>query len=67
MTRKEAVKRAIHFQNPGRVPKFFFNGDLSRSDIVMVVCEDWAMGPNHDEVEWGFTWDIEEGDRKSVV
>lgn len=62
MTRKETVKRAIHFQTPGRVPKFFFNGDLSRSDIVMVVCEDWAMGPNHNAVEWGFTWDIKEGE-----
>ncbi len=62
MTRKEVVKRAIHLQSPGRVPKFFFNGDLSRSDIVMVVCEDWAMGEKQDGVEWGFTWDIEPGE-----
>jgi len=62
MTRKETVKRAIHFQEPGRVPKFYFNGDLSQSDIVLVVCEDWAMGEKHDATEWGFTWDIQEGE-----
>lgn len=61
-TRREVVKDAIHFRNPGRIPMFYFSGDLSKSDIVQVVCEDWAMGPNHDEVEWGFTWDITEGD-----
>ena len=61
-TRKEVVRDAIHFRNPGRIPMFYFSGDLSKSDIVQVVCEDWAMGENHDEVEWGFTWDITEGD-----
>ncbi len=61
-TRRDVVKRAIHFQNPERIPMFYFNGDLSKSDMVLVVCEDWAMGPAQDEVEWGFTWDIEPGE-----
>lgn len=61
-TRREIVRKAIYFRNPGRIPMFYFSGDLSESDIIQVVCEEWAMGPDHDEVEWGFTWDIQEGE-----
>lgn len=61
MTRKEVVSRAIHFNTPGRIPKFFFNQD-KRSDVIMVVCEDWALGENNDETEWGFSWNITKGD-----
>lgn len=62
MTRKEVVKRAIHFQDPGRIPMFFFNGDLSNSDIYQVVLEDWYMGEKRDLTEWGFYWDKDDND-----
>lgn len=66
MMRKEVVKKAIHFQTPGRVPKFFFNGDLSKSDIVQVVLEDWYLGENKDETEWGFAWNRDLNDAASM-
>lgn len=65
-SRKEIVKRAIHFKNPGRIPKFFFNGDLSRSDIVQVVLEDWYLGEKKDETEWGFSWNRDLEDDSSM-
>lgn len=62
MTRKEVVKRALKMQNPGRIPLFIFNGDLSDTDIYQVVLEDWYMGENRDLTEWGFYWDKDQDD-----
>ena len=62
MLKKEVVKKAVHFDNPGRIPLFMFSGDLSRSDIVQVVLEDWYMGEKRDLTEWGFYWDKDDND-----
>ena len=66
MTRKEIVKRAIHFQHPERIPEFFFSGNADNSDVVKVDVENWHMGPNNDEVEWGFVWNNAEGDKTDM-
>ena len=43
MTRKEIVKKAIHFDDPPIMPKFFFNGHED-SDVVLTVLGKWHMG-----------------------
>ncbi len=62
LTRKEVVKRAIKMQDPGRIPLFIFNGDVSDTDILQVVLEDWYMGENKDLTEWGFYWNKDNDD-----
>ncbi len=54
---KELVKKAIHLENPPRVPMIFFNRDKDKSDMVMIdVCHLYE-GENHDTSEWGFVWE----------
>jgi uroporphyrinogen decarboxylase len=55
MTRKEVVRKAVHFDDAPRMPKFFFNGHKD-SDIVMPVLEKWHLGEHKDRTEWGFHW-----------
>jgi len=66
MDRKEIVRKAIRFESPGRIPKFMFNGDLSRSDVVQIVLEKWYMGARKDETEWGFSWEKGDEDETSM-
>jgi len=56
MTRKEIVKRSVHFQNPPRLPRFWFYGREEDSDAVMVHLRKWYDGPTQKEAELGFTW-----------
>ena len=35
MTSKERVRAAVAFQNPDRLPIYYFNRDQERSDILM--------------------------------
>lgn len=53
--RKDIVKKAVHFDDPPRMPKFFFNGH-DESDVVLAVLEKWHMGEKKDHTEWGFEW-----------
>ena len=54
--RREIVKRAIHFQTPERIPKFFFSGTAENSDVIKVDLEKWHIGAGGDETEWGLVW-----------
>ncbi len=63
MTRREAVRRAIRCEDPGRIPVFLFNGGPdSDTDICQFVLEDWYLGPRKDLTEWGFYWNKDESD-----
>ena len=69
MTRKEAVKRAIKMQNPGRIPMFVFNeADYvdPDTDILKITLEDWYLGEKGDWTEWGFFWDRDPADPTSM-
>lgn len=56
MTRKEIVKRSVHFQNPPRLPRYWFYAREDDSDAVMVHLRKWYEGPNANEAELGFRW-----------
>jgi uroporphyrinogen decarboxylase len=55
-SRKEQVERAVRFESPDYVPLFYFNGDRSDSDIVMIDVEQHFLGRGRDRSEWGFRW-----------
>ena len=65
-SRKEVVRKTVHFQTPGRIPRFMFNGDLTQSDIIQVVLEKWYMGGQKDVTEWGFSWDKAADDESAM-
>ncbi len=61
MTGKELVKKAIHFDNPERIP-LSNPYDLSASDIVNVEVVRNFLGPDKRHSEWGFEWSHLEND-----
>ena len=57
MNTKERVNRAVHMNNPDRVPLILYNKDFEHSDMIVIeVVKHW-MGPNKDVSEWGFVWE----------
>ena len=57
MTSKERVKRAIHFQNPDRLPILMFNKDLEEGDIILCDVVEHLGGENRNVSEYGFVWE----------
>jgi uroporphyrinogen decarboxylase len=57
ISRKETVKRAVHFQNPDYIPLRYTKSD-DKADVIIVPAERHFMGPEKDYSEWGFTWRI---------
>jgi len=55
MNGKELVRKAVHWQNPERVP-LLFACSLERSDIVNVEVVRHFLGPEKNRSEWGFEW-----------
>lgn len=57
MTRKEVVKRAIHFQSPPYVPLMYYGTDrIAKSDAVMLGVQEMYGGEDGRVTEWGFNW-----------
>jgi len=63
MTSKEAVKRAVAFDNPDYVPLLYNNRDIEQSDTLYL-----GFGAAADftpkvegESEWGFIWETKDG------
>lgn len=55
MNRRELVQRAITFENPSRIPVWFWNEDRERSDI-----HSFELFPYKGDVkksEWGYVWE----------
>lgn len=59
MNSVELVQKAIEFGRPSRMPIYYFNRDIDRSDVVCGWC-----GPASDfrpseegETEWGYVWE----------
>jgi hypothetical protein len=55
MNGKTLVRKAVHFENPERIP-LSNPYDLSTSDIVNVEVVKNFLGPNRLHSEWGFEW-----------
>ena len=58
MVSKEIVKKAIEMQGPSRVPLYFFNKDIKKSDILMIsyeAADDFEFKESN-KSEWGFEW-----------
>ena len=53
MTSRECVKRTIAFQQPDRVPIWFFNRNEEHGDIL---CFDLALCDDAGRSEWGYQW-----------
>lgn len=57
---KELVKKAIHFQNPERIPVYRNRGDkgekLANSDVLNIPVGLHNIGPDKEYSEWGFHW-----------
>lgn len=57
MTRKEAVKRSIHFENPPYLPLMYYGtGRIEKSDAVMLGVQEMYGGADGRMTEWGFNW-----------
>ena len=57
MTKKEVVKRAIHFQSPPYVPLMYYGTDrIAKSDAVMLGVQEMYGGEDGRVTEWGFNW-----------
>jgi len=57
MTRKEVVKRAIHFQNPPYAPLMYYGTErIAKSDAVMLGVQEMYGGEDGRVTEWGFSW-----------
>jgi hypothetical protein len=61
MKQKDVVRKAIHFDDPPRMPKFFFDNSRD-TDVLKIVVEKWNFGENGARSEWGFEWDKPEDD-----
>ena len=59
MTRLEAAKRAIHFQNPPYIP-MFRSEYFERADVLRIPVENHFGGPTKRVSEWGFEWEEQE-------
>ncbi len=68
MTRKEVVKRAIHFENPPYIPLMYYGTAperLAKTDAIMVGVQEMYWGEDGKTTEWGFKWDCDDsGDHK---
>lgn len=62
MNRKEIVQKTIHFQNPSRLARFWYEGHEEDSDIIKVHVRKWYDGPEGQEAELGFRWQKSKGD-----
>ena len=63
MTRKENVKKAIHFQNPDYIPLAYYGTDperMQKSDIFIIAAQDMYGGKDGLTTEWNFSWDESE-------
>lgn len=57
MTRKEVVKRAIHFENPPYIPLMYYGTDrAAKSDALLLGVEEMYGGSDGRTTEWGFKW-----------
>lgn len=57
MTRKEVVKRAIHFENPPYIPLMYYGTDrAAKSDALLLGVEEMYGGTDGRTTEWGFKW-----------
>lgn len=68
MTRREIVKRAVHFQNPPRVPRFWYDLDCHQddTDVVLIPVRKWYEGPEKNEAELGFKWAKSSSDKMTM-
>jgi len=68
MTRREIVKRAVHFENPPRIPRFWYDLDCHQddTDVVIIPVRKWYEGPNKNETELGFKWKKASGDNMTM-
>ena len=59
MTSREIVKRAVHFNDPPRLPLFFVNALKERADILRNTYAPPESFPfkNTDYTEWGYRWE----------
>lgn len=57
MTRKEVVKKAIHFDNAPYVPLMYYGTDrIAKTDAVMLGVQEMYGGEDGRMTEWGFNW-----------
>jgi len=66
MDSKEIVKRAIHFKNPPRLPRFWYKDHDDDSDILLVPLRKWYEGLEENEAELGFVWAKADTDKMSM-
>ena len=59
MTSREIVKRAVHFQDPPRLPLFFVNALKERADVLRNTYSPPESFPfkDADHSEWGYRWE----------
>ena len=61
MSKKETVRRAIHFRKPDYIPLLYYGLDeIPMSDIVLVPIQTMFGGDNGRSSEWGFVWKKDE-------
>ena len=57
LTRKENVKRAIHFERPDYIPLLHYDlNNISISDAALIPVQTMFGGDNGRTSEWGFVW-----------
>ncbi len=66
MTRKEVVKRALHFENPPYIPLMYYGTAperVAKADALLIGVQEMYYDGN--TTEWGFKWDGDDsGDHK---
>lgn len=66
--RKELVIKALNHANPSRLPMVYFNGDKSKSDIILVDIVNHHLPNNSNTIsEWGFQWQAIDGTMGQVT
>ena len=65
ISRKEVVKKALHFDNPPYAPLMYYGLDrIAKSDAVMLTVENMYGGEDGRTTEWGFKWKESGGEFK---
>lgn len=65
MTRKETVRKSIHFENPEYAPLMYYGTDrIEKSDAVSIAVENMYGGEDGRTTEWGFKWKESDGEFK---
>ncbi len=65
MTRKETVRKSIHFENPEYPPLMYYGTDrIEKSDAVSLFVENMYGGEDGRTTEWGFKWKDSDGEFK---